>query len=312
MKYRCFLRLMSAFVCATSLNCCSSLDESGVFKIGILQTASHPALDQAREGFIEGIQTAFGNEAQFVVYNAEGSIPQARMMAQALHINREIRVYFAIATPAAQCMAAAEKERPVVFAAVTDPKMAGLGESGSNVRGASDHINIPSLIDMLCKLIPQAKRIAILYNPSEVNSCIIKEEMQQELVSRGLEVVEYGVQQEKDASVAARLAVQKADVILTPTDNTIAMSISIIAKIARENRKPLIVSDNLLVAKGALAARGIDYKESGRQAAELVVEILRGLPLSARRAPQISPKNHINLDLLKELELTLPEGWEGV
>ena len=40
--------------------------------IGILQTASHPALDASREGFINKMKSSLGEKVSFVIKNAQG------------------------------------------------------------------------------------------------------------------------------------------------------------------------------------------------------------------------------------------------
>ena len=78
--------------------------------IGILQTASHPALDASRDGFIEELKNKMGNNIEFITQNAQGSIAQAHAIAQQFHANKHINGFFAIATPAAQAMSVLKKK----------------------------------------------------------------------------------------------------------------------------------------------------------------------------------------------------------
>src|SRR5262245_6282467 len=106
--------------------------------IGILQTASHPALDRARIGFKEQILKNIPS-AQFIEQNGEGIASAAQSIAAAFHANDAVVAIFAIGTPAAQAIARVEKQKPIIFAAVTDPKAAGL--LNHNVSGTSDRID---------------------------------------------------------------------------------------------------------------------------------------------------------------------------
>ena len=76
-----------------------------------MQTASHPALDAAREGFMHTMQNKLHSDISFIVQNAEGSIAHAHAIAQRFQSNKKIDGFFAIATPAAQALAAVEKNR---------------------------------------------------------------------------------------------------------------------------------------------------------------------------------------------------------
>lgn len=291
---------------------CSSTDEyDGNITIGIIQTASHPALDQARDGFISEMRKHTNQQITFIIQNGEGSVAQLQSIAKNFHANPSIKAIYAIATPAAQEMVAIEKCKPVFFAAVTDPVNAGLIRPYGNACGTIDHVDVAAEIEMLQTLLPGAQRVAILFNPAEVNSIVIKDEMVKELKKRHLEVVTVGMQQESDASTAALYAVSHADVLLTPTDNLVATTLPVIVRVARENNTPLIVSDNLLVHQGALASRGVDYYHSGQQVGLYAVSVLmegknpRELPLVTAEIDSVV----INRELLREFNVKIPKNF---
>lgn len=282
---------------------------SGIFTIGIVQTASHPALDASRDGFIEELKNKMGNNVEFIIQNAQGSIAQAHAIAQQFHANKQINAFFAIATPASQAMSTVEKERPIFIAAVTDPHALGIIHPTTNVCGVKDMINVKAEIEMLIQLIPHAKTVGLIYTSGETNSITLTKQMRSELEAQGLKPVEFAISNESDIQAVVELASRKTDVILAPTDNTIASAITLIANTALNNKKPLIVSDNMLVKFGALAARGVDYKASGKKAAHIAYELLinnkkpHELPIEQAQSEQI----FINENTLKTLELTVPE-----
>jgi len=281
---------------------------NATYVIGILQTASHPALDAARDGFKEELKNILGDKVDFVVQNAEGSVVQAQTIAHKFKANQQFNAFFAIATPAAQAISAIEKEKPIFIAAVTDPHAVGLITPTTNVCGTKDMIDVKAGIDMLTQLVPQVKTVGLLYTSGETNSLILVKQMRQELEARGLIALDYAVSGESDIPVVVELACRKADVILAPTDNTVASGISLITSITNKYKKPLIVSDNMLVAFGALAARGVDYKESGKQAARIAQQVLVDgkkpyeLPIEQAKSEQIV----VNETTLHNLGLTIP------
>ncbi len=245
-----------------------------LYTIGILQTASHPALDAVRDGFMEELQTKLGADVSFIVQNAQGSVSQAHTIAQQFHSNKKLSGVFAIATPAAQAMSAVEKAKPIFIAAVTDPHALGLIYPMTNVCGATDAINVPAEIDMLVQLVPTAKTVGLLYTSGETNSLVMAKQMRQELEARGLIVTDFAVTNESDLAALTELACRKVAVLLAPTDNMVASAISLITTITLKNKKPLVVSDNMLVKFGPLAARGVDYRASGKQAAQVAYSVL--------------------------------------
>lgn len=280
-----------------------------VYTIGILQTASHPALDAVQDGFTEELKALTQDTVDFVVYNAEGSISQAYTIAQRFHANKDIDGFFTIATPATQAMSAVEKERPIVIAAVTDPAAMGLVYPETNVCGTNDMIDVKGEIDLLIQLLPQAKTVGLLYTLGESNSVVLVELMRKELEIRGLVAVDFAITNESDVQAVVESACRRVDVLLAPTDNIVASTIDFIVALTMKCNKPLIVSDNMLVKFGALAARGVDYKQNGKQAAHIAMRLLQGdkkpSELSIKQA--ISDQIFVNKHTLEALGLTVPD-----
>ncbi len=278
------------------------------FTIGILQTASHPALNAARNGFVETVQKQLGPDVDFIFKNAEGSVAHAHTIAAQFHSNATINAIVAIATPAAQAMASVEKHKPIIIAAVTDPHAAGLIRPQGNVCGTSDMIDVTKQVQMLKELIPTAQKVAIVSNTAEVNASVLANKMEKALKKIKLQPIRIGITSEADIPAAIDMALRKADVILAPTDNSVASSIEFIANKALAAHKPLIVSDNLLVQFGALAARGVDYFQSGKHAADKALQILQHnkkpheLPITSAENTSI----FINSRTLHTLGLTVP------
>lgn len=285
---------------------------NNMITIGILQTASHPALDAVREGFIQELQNSMPKDVEFIVHNAEGNIANAHVSAQSFHNDNAINAIFAIATPALQAAASVEKHKPIIFGAITDPRALGVISPTTNVTGASDMINVPDTIAMIKELVPTAKTVGLIYNNAEMNSVMMVNSMKKELAKEGLKVLDFGVTNEADLLPALTSALAKADVLLAPTDNTVACAITLIAQQALQAKKPLFVSDNLLVEKGALAARGIDYKTNGKLAAQRAVAILKQgkKPGELPVAYATSGRIFVNKQTAQALNLQIPKSLE--
>ena len=102
---------------------------------------------------------------------------------------------------------------------------------------------------------------------------------------------------------------RKVDALIAPTDNTIANSITLIADLERKAEKPLVVSDNMLVKYGPLMARGVDYYESGTQAAAIALQLLINhkkpyeLPILGADSKQV----FINTQTAAALNIIIPD-----
>ena len=110
------------------------------YTIGINQLMEHKALDDARQGFVDGLEE-LGVSAEIVEKNAQGEIANATAIAQKF-VSDKVDLMFAIATPSAQATARASKDIPILFTAVTDAEGAKLVETndkpGGNITGTID------------------------------------------------------------------------------------------------------------------------------------------------------------------------------
>ncbi len=276
--------------------------------IGILQTISHPALDRARAGFLDLVKKKLkGKNVAFIYQNGEGSIPQLHSMAKSLHTKAD--AFYAIGTPAAQTLANVEKKKPIVISAITDPKAAGLRRPGSNVCGTSDMINIPNQIKMLKALIPTAKKVALIYNPGEINSVTMVKKMEEEIENQNLIATKVGIASESELGAAIIIAAKKADVLLTPLDNLIVGAMPTVAGLSLKAKKALIVSDNPSVERGALASAGVDYYECGKLSGKIMLQVLfedkNPMDIPIQQPEKLSII--VNQKTLDSLKLSIPE-----
>ena len=160
------------------------------YKIGITQIATHPSLDLVKQGFKKAFEEA-GIKANFDEKNAEGTIANATLIANGYKTDKKDLV-LGIGTPSAQALVNTITDIPVLFSAVTDPESAKL--LNKNVTGTSDRLdNVGEQLDLLLKLKPEVKKIAVLYNPSEQNSVVQVKEIEAKAKEKNLAVMLQGV-----------------------------------------------------------------------------------------------------------------------
>ncbi len=102
----------------------ASSTDGGAYKIGVLQLVQHTALDAANEGFIAALNDA-GIKYEVDQQNASGDQSTCVTVASKFS-NDKKDLILAIATPAAQAMAGAVSDTPILVTAVTDPAESGL------------------------------------------------------------------------------------------------------------------------------------------------------------------------------------------
>lgn len=276
--------------------------------IGIIQTASHPALDGAREGFITELDRLTGGDVAYIVQNAEGSLSQAQRIAESFHAHKKIDALYAIATPAVQAAARAEKQKPIFIAAVSDPDSLGIANN-ENLCGTTDQVDTEKQAELILKIFPKAESIAILYNPGERNSQVGVQKILQSLEKRGLKGVTYGIHSENEIVQVVDKAARKNDILLAPTDNLIGGSITLVSREALKKGIPLFVSDIHLVSKGALLGLGADYSLLGKQTAEMAyrVLVLKNLPDNVGIVHPSESRILMNRKVMESFQMTLPE-----
>lgn len=278
----------------------------GHITIGLLQTASAVPLDQAREGFIGEIKREFGDKATVIIQNAQGSATQAQAIASSFAADPTIEGFYGIASLAMQSLKAMVK-RPIVFSAVTDPVGLHLRDTGTEITGSSDMVDVSKQIELLLYLLPHVKKIALLYNPAEPNSSLLAKAMRAELTSRHIEFEEDTASNPGEVAAAALHAVHRSQAVLVPTDNTVASAFSLVAKIASKAHVPVIISWTG-EKEGAFAQFGVDYKQSGIQAAQLLTQVLRDGKRPAE-LPIVSAESkiYISREVVTKLGLSLPK-----
>ena len=282
-----------------------------VINIGISQIVEYVALDQSREGFIKALgENGYkdGDNIKIEYQNAQGDIAVAQTIGKK-YASQKKDLIFAIATASAQGAYNATKDIPIMITAVTDPVKAGIAKSldkpETNVSGTSDYLPVEKQLGLIKQLLPEAKKIGVIYNTSEVNSEVQVEELKK--AAKGYEIITTGVSSTNDVSSAINSLVKKIDVIYVPTDQLVVSSMPIIAKSTLEAKIPIIAAEKGSVEAGALATVGINYYKLGYEAGKMSVEVLKGKDIS-KMPIKISEETdiYINEDSLKTLGIPKP------
>lgn len=101
------------------------------YKIGIVQQQQHGSLDEANQGMIDGLKDngyVVGENVTLDSQNAQGDQSNLQNIAQQF-VSNESDLILAIGTNAAQTVASATTEIPIVGTAITSYKEAKLVES---------------------------------------------------------------------------------------------------------------------------------------------------------------------------------------
>ncbi|RMC41905.1 MULTISPECIES: ABC transporter substrate-binding protein [unclassified Lactobacillus] len=284
-------------------------NHSQIKHVGVLQVVQHPSLDKAYKGFKKGLKEGGyteGKNLKIDYQNAQNSQDNLKSMSEKL-INDKSDLILGIATPAAQSIANATEDIPTVVTAVTDLKAAKLVNSnskpGRNVTGTTDMVSIDKQIELLLSIVPKAKTIGVMYNAGESNSKIQADLAIAALKKAGVKVLVKTANTTNDVQQVTETLANKVQGIYVPTDNTFASAASIIGKVVKEKKIPLVAGSTDQIKHGGLASIGIDYEELGKQTGKMAAKILDG-----KAKPSDMPvekANQLNLVVNKEMAKAL-------
>ena len=257
-------------------------NDSDVKHVGVLQVVQHPSLDKAYKGFKKGLREegyVEGKNLKIDYQNAQNNQDNLKSMSEKL-VNEKSDLMLGIATPAAQSLANASQDIPIVVTAVTDLKAAKLVKSdakpGKNVTGTTDMVSIERQIKLLLSIVPKAKTIGIMYNAGESNSKIQADLATAVLKKAGVKVLIKTANSTNDVQQVTETLASKVDGIFVPTDNTFDSAADVVGKVVKEKKVPLVASSVDQVKTGGLASIGIDYELLGEQTGKMAAKILAG------------------------------------
>ncbi len=297
----------------TALSGCSGADD-GQLKIGIIQYAAHPSLDNCREGIENGLNaSSYKDKITIDVQNGQNDSASCDTMAKNM-IAKDYDMIFAIATPAAVSAysAAQNSDTPVIFCAVSDPVTAGLTASfdagNENCTGTADVLELDKQVELIQTLQPNVKKIGILYTTTEANSVSQLATFKEICEGKGIEVVEQGVSGSADIPQAAVSLCSKVDCLNNFTDNNVVNSLNVVLEAANAANIPVYGSEIEQVKNGCLASISIDYVALGEKTAEMGVQVLDGAKCSEMAVGKISEGTAVvNSDVLEKFGITLPD-----
>ena len=277
------LALVLSMIMAFSLVSLASAEAKTNFTIGICNFVDDASLNQIIANIRERLgEIAAEKGVTFDIKedncNLDGSVMQQIISN---FLADEVDLMVGVATPVALTMQGMTEDKPVpvVFAAVSDPVGAGivqsLEEPGANLTGTSDYLDTGAVLNLIFAANPDAKKVALLYNPSEDASTAPIAAAKEILGGKGIEVKEYTGSNASEVMLAADAIVNDGmDAVFTPTDNTImSAELSIYEKFA-EAKIPHYTGADSFALNGAFLGYGVDYANLGRETADMIAAIL--------------------------------------
>ena len=304
--------VLAGLMLVMSMTACSGSKK----KVGIIQFADHGSLDNCRTGFVEGLaEEGFkdGENIEIQYQSGQADMNVTNQIAQT-YASSGMSLVCGIATPAAQAAYAAclDKNIPVVFNAVSDPVAAKLAKSKTEavdgISGISDELPVEAQLKLIRAVLPEAKKIGILYTTGEANSVSTIKTYKELAGKYGFEIVDKGIGKQAEVAQAADVLVGEVDCISNMTDNTVVSALAAVLEKANAKKIPVFGSEEEQVKNGCIASAGLDYVELGKMAGRMAAKILKGediknLPYQTVENPVIT----VNEKAARDLGITIPE-----
>jgi putative ABC transport system substrate-binding protein len=234
------------------------------------------------------------------------------------HHVRVIIVPDGAATAQAAKVATSISKTPVVFAIGTDPVKTGLVASlnhpGGNLTGSS-RLNVelaPKRLEILHELVPTAKTVGFLVNPSNPNSGPLSKDMAAAARSLGFTLLVFKASNDLELDLVFHLAGLSTDGLLISPDSFLLNHSKRLAELAMLHHIPAIYQYREFVEAGGLASYGGSSMQGYRLLGLYTSRLLRGespanLPVQQYATMELI----INLKTVKTLGISIPESIQA-
>ena len=277
------LALVLSLMMALSMVSLASAEAKTSFKVGICNFVDDASLNQIIQNIRQRLEEISQEKGVTFEIAEDNCNLDSSVMQQIItnFIADDVDLMVGVATPVAMTMQGMTEDNkiPVVFAAVSDPLGAGLVASmdapGANITGTSDYLDTAAVLNLIFAANPDAKKVALLYNPSEDASTAPVAAAKEILAGKGVEVKEYTGTNAAEVMIAAEAIVSdEMDAVFTPTDNTIMSAELSIYEILANAKIPHYTGADSFALNGAFLGYGVDYANLGRETADMIAAIL--------------------------------------
>lgn len=294
--------------------------EEKTYTVGICQLVQHAALDAATEGFMAALTEKLGDSVKFDLQNAQGEPATCSTIVTGFVAN-EYDLIMANATPALLAAVSATDTIPVLGTSVTDYATALAIEdmdaavgTGINVSGTSDGVPAQLYADTVMELVPEAKKVSIVYCSAEPNSVLQADQFIACMDALNVETEVFTFADSNDIQAVVTAAIEGVDAMYIPTDNTAASNMTIVSNICAPAGVPVICGEEGMCGAGGLATVSISYYDIGYVCGEMAYDILvNGADISTMPIGYAaSPEKKYNADYAEAIGFEMPEGYVAI
>lgn len=256
-----------------------------------------------------------GGEVEFLEYTIPEELPEKNRILEEISAKRPDLI-LTIGSKSTQLVSQYIKDIPIVFSAVLNPVVSGFVSSmefpQGNLTGAALDVPLRIQLEKFKLIVPHLKSVGVIYT-SETEPLI--QEARSLSKELGLDLVTVAIESEKEIPSALEKLKNEVEGIWAVADPLIftPQSTQFILLFSLRNGLPLMGLTPSFVQAGALFTLTPDYKDVGRQAGEMALEIISGkepkhIPVSMPRMIYL----YLNLKTAQQINLGIPQDLIGV
>jgi putative ABC transport system substrate-binding protein len=251
---------------------------SGIVKVGIIEPLNHIAVSDITKGIKDSLSNST-LKFQVIVKNASNDISLIPQILDDFK-SQGIDIYVPIFSKTAQITKNSIHDKPIIFAAVTDPVAAGVlkspDSSSENITGVSDLWPISNEFALIKEILPNARVVGIVFDPSDVSSSVTIPLIQKEVKERGLELILRPIHSTNEMAQSLSSLPTNIDLLFTANDVTVTAAFPALVGFSIRKHIPLFAGDYSSVERGAIAAVGQNYYIVGTEVADIIKTIRNG------------------------------------
>jgi len=306
--------VLTAFLAVTGVHSAEGQQPRKVPQIGLLVYGNPPPAPSPEQQVIEGLRYlgwVDGQTMRLVIRAAEGRPERLPELTREL-VESRVDLIVGVGTDVAKVVSGVTGTMPLVMSVSEDPVEIGLVASLSRPSGNMTGVTFISAelaakrLELLKEVVPQASRVAVLWNPAHVDLEFKNLEPAARAIGITLQSVEVRLPEEWDGAFQA-VAGGRADALIVVPSRMINHNAQRIATFALEHRLPAVSLWSAFAEAGGLLTYGPNIGAMIRRTATHVDKILKGA--KPDDLPMERPTHFelvVNLKTAQVLGLTMP------
>jgi putative ABC transport system substrate-binding protein len=277
--------------------------------VAIVTSSRIPPFEQAARSIAESVRRS-PLQPEILTFDLDGAGDNVPAVLRQLR-GAEPALIVTVGSLATGAVLAETWKAPILFSMVLYPAQSGFITGTRNVTGASLDLPLAQQFRALRRLLPEARRVGVLYHPDETGGIVAAARTEASREGFALEAAEV---QGPEAALRALVGLlERVDVVWTVADSHVftPQNTSALILAALRARVPVFGLSTAHVRTGAIAALYCDYADVGRQTGELALRVLGGERAGAM--PPTTPRKvllALNLRAARHLGVPIPPELE--